>query len=213
MFPSLCRSRIYATSFDMIEFYSGFFKGLFFYWLVLFFPHWRQKNLRVENPVHVHQLRLTYGPRWWRTMNDKTTKHNLEKSVLLNINISKIITEKKRDCAYNRRKGICNTIFIRTNSPAPRHFPFRPLGDHYVCPSYARRNLHAAISNNLLLVKTSTDFIIKKWYACELGTRSNIETFSFPLAHIVPNFNSNWIPNGSNKYFWRFFSHYWLNFE
>ena len=43
-----------------------------------------------------------------------------------------------------------------------RHCPFRPLSGSYLGPCYGRRYLPAAISNNLLFVKTSADYFITK---------------------------------------------------
>ena len=66
-------------------------------------------------------------------------------------------------------KGFAILSALKPTPSAPQHRPFRTFGKGYVCPCYARRYLRAAISNNLLFVKTLVEYIIS-----ELADRTHI---------------------------------------
>ena len=57
-------------------------------------------------------------------------------------------------------KGLAILLALKPAPSASRHCPIGTLVGRYVCPCYARRYLFAPISNNLLFVKTSADYII-----------------------------------------------------
>ena len=82
--------------------------------------------------------------------------------VSLNLPLSVNIIRNEYDCVNNSRKRIFNTSNNGINACAISTSLILICGGSNLWPCYARRYLPAAISNNLLFVKTSADYIIIK---------------------------------------------------
>ena len=108
-------------------------------------------------------------------------------------------------------KGFVIWTSLKPITSAPRNCPFRQLGVRYVCSCYARRYFPASICNNLLLVKTSADYIITKLTKSTHVNFSQLEHFVcrdliFMLSETL-QFYVQWsYVNWESKNFWTVFT-------
>ena len=130
----------------------------------------RNLKLQLDGDQDTFHIKLFFVRMWSssdhlqiRTIQRLRTKWPLNinlKVVSQNIKLSITITLNEYDCATNSRKGICNTR-IEINAFGTSTLPV-PTARRQLFVTLLCSEIPAAINNNLLLVKTSADYIITK---------------------------------------------------